>query len=82
MENNNIESNMKPEPNNSTNSNDSDILTNILAYNKDNLFTKIGNNFWYNSAFSASLSPWYQVIPLIGNEASLAIAASKLKEGS
>ena len=41
MENNNIESNMKPEPNNSTNSNDSDILTNILAYNKDNLFTKI-----------------------------------------
>ena len=39
MENNNIESNMKPEPNNSTNSNDSDILTNILAYNKDNLFT-------------------------------------------
>ena len=41
MENNNIESNMKPDPNNSTNSNDSDILTNILAYNKDNLFTKI-----------------------------------------
>ena len=41
IENNNMESNIKPEPNNSTNSNDSGMLTNILAYNKDNLFTKV-----------------------------------------